>query len=185
MEKETNLFTKVVYFLLLIATGVFAVYSFFQANEFWHPSAILYEILVIAALVMALCYILKKFSKKAAGYYKAFMIMMVCASSISVLIRMVNGCPSYFIAVLYLVALITAVVLATGVNLGWVLTIVAVSALIIARGCLLGRDIMVLSMFGKQGVFILSGAVSNLLLAVTASILVIEKYIDKHERNTD
>ena len=188
MENKKYLPVKIVHLILMLAAIVLCCVSLTKLSadtEFFSDTGLrmVSYIAEIIALISGIVYLAYGYKKKAAVYYKFFMVILVIGQAIICYRQTVGTFPIMpSAAILNIISLIVLVILATGKDLGKSKSYLIVAILLACRLIALILDIIVFS--GATIFSVLSHAASNVLLAGAVAFMVTGKYLDKDSRGT-
>ena len=142
-------------------------------------------LVIVAMLITGVLYLAGKYGKKAAGFYKAFLLLQVAVACITLVIdilftdldaMMIGKCVMYGCKIIILLILSLAKDL--GLKRSWMLFY-----------ALLFTDIAslvftVIHMINTSFDFSLMGAITAITAAITTGLAIRGKYMDKEERGT-
>ena len=134
----------------------------------------LISLINILSLVCGIVYLLKGYSKDAAIFYKAFIVLAALYTTSTVLTSLISN--AYYKAILHVIKVIIMLILVFGKNLGKRNTWILFCAMVIA-------DVIVLLLSLRVPAGIISQA-SQLLMDGTIGLAIRGKYADKDARGT-
>lgn len=137
----------------------------------------------IIALLFGIVYLAYGCKKNAAAYYKTFMIILAIVQAV-IFYRQIFSTASAYVAILNIVPFVMIVVLAICKNLGKTISLSLAGILFASRIIIAIFEIVYVKDISGIDLFVISYTVSDILLAGTAFLMVVEKYIDKDERGT-
>ena len=190
MEQKKHLPLKIVNSILLLASLVLCVIAMIKnpadtSALGTNPLVPVCDVLKILTLAFGLVYMLMNYSKSAHIVYKCFFAALFFATFMQVVAMMLHPASfSIYNSVLNLIPIAAIAVLATAKDLGKKNTLLLTLVFVLCRLVLLIDYIINISHFGTAAIGMLSGGIANFLVALTAGIMVIGKYMDKTERGT-
>ncbi len=144
------------------------------------------QVLIMALVVIGLIYSIKGFGKTEAKFFKLFMMLYVIMLVLTILGVFV-GSMSIVAIIAGLVSLVLAVVLALGKDLGKSKSFAFVIILIICRIAVLINGAAIYTQAQNveiQILSVMSFLIADVLVSVTAGMMVLGKYFDKTDRGT-
>ena len=162
--------------IIVVNVAVLMIYASRLQTYFGSFSIGVYliSLINILSLVCGIVYLLKGYSKDAAIFYKAFIVLAALYTSSTVLTSLTSGV--YYKAVLHVIKVIIMLILVFGKNLGKRNTWILFSAIVLA-------DVAVLLTSLHNPAGIISQA-SQLLMDGTIGLAIRGKYADKDARGT-
>ena len=174
-------YLKKIQMILLFIVIVFTMVGMFidlkSASD--RPAAIIIVVALLHAITMVtgMIYFVEDSRKDVAGYYKAFVILLIISYIGRVVAFIVMKEMSYITVVLSAIILVGGIILAFVKNLGLKIT---TAVFIIMLACEIA--IFVLAMTSESDMGFASSKVAELLITGTLGLMITSKYIDKAER---
>lgn len=141
----------------------------------------IYDAVIISALVFGSIYLLKGHSKSEAVYYRTFMCLICAVFIADAVITYFDSDVPLYRTLLCIIPVISAVILAFGLNPGKAKSAALVSVMIAFQTAFLVIDLIIFGTDGN-GKTILVQNLACIFLAGTSAIMVYEKYLDKAAR---
>lgn len=185
MENKSYLKLKILHLILMAIALVLSVFIIVKTCDFttiYGVLALLFSFVRLIALIFGLVYIFNGFKKDVSNFYKGYMLLYVVSMFLFSTNSIATKDVSYFEAFLNNGALVASLVLAIGKDLGKKNTYIAAIALLLCTLVPLIIYGFTFTNYGNEGLIFLGCAISNFLLAVTATFMVYEKYTDKVAR---
>ena len=186
MQEKGKTFFKIVHMgILLAAMGVYFIHFFVMPGKIWLNYVQMF--FKVAAFTVAFIYFLSGYTKKAAAYYRTFLVLFAIGMGLQIITVVVQNVFPRYVAYLELIPLICTIQLAFSLNMGKQKTLIVAGIMMVFRLVLLVLTFVNAAVYSGTKLYshLLVNEFCNALLALSVVFMVIAKYWDKEKRGAE
>lgn len=185
MEQKNYTKLKAIHLVLMVISLILSVFIIIKTSDFttiYGILALVFSFVRLIALIFGLVYIINGFKKGVSPFYKGYMMLYVVSMFLFSTNSIATKDVSYVEAFLNNGALVASLILAIAKDLGKKKTYITALVLLACTFIPMAIYAFTFTQYGNEGLTLISCAISNFLLAITATFMVYEKYLDKVAR---